>query len=154
MSHLTTCFLALVLNVYNESGNQPIEGMDAVAVTTMNRVEHERFPNTIEKVVLQPYQFSWANRMKQRNGNGLLQRYEALQRSKAWQNPRTREAFDKAVTVASRHYLAHLLGLDTGRKPYIAFHTTKVRPHWVKGHKGTKIGDHIFYDDRVLRKKK
>ncbi len=44
-----------------EAGNQPFEGKVAVASVVMNRVENERFPNTISDVIYAPNQFTPAS---------------------------------------------------------------------------------------------
>lgn len=43
--------------IYSESGNQPLEGMIAVGNVVLNRVESERFPDTIYGVISQSGQF-------------------------------------------------------------------------------------------------
>lgn len=42
-----------------EARSESRQGMQAVASVIMNRVESRRFPNTIDGVVTQPYQFSY-----------------------------------------------------------------------------------------------
>jgi spore germination cell wall hydrolase CwlJ-like protein len=49
----------LAKNIYHESRGQSIRGQYAVAIVTMNRVESGKFPNSVQKVVTQPGQFSW-----------------------------------------------------------------------------------------------
>lgn len=49
--------ILLARMVYAEAGNQPFEGKCAVADTVLNRVDDERFPNTIEGVIYSPYQY-------------------------------------------------------------------------------------------------
>ena len=49
----------LALNIYHEARSEPPVGRYAVAWVTLNRVEHEKFRNTVCKVVYQPGQFSW-----------------------------------------------------------------------------------------------
>ena len=51
----------LAQNIYFESGNQPLAGKIAVAHVTLNRVEHDMFPNNICDVVYQTKQWrtSW-----------------------------------------------------------------------------------------------
>lgn len=44
--------------IYCEAGGEPYEGQLAVGTVVMNRVESPRFPNTIEEVLMQPYQFT------------------------------------------------------------------------------------------------
>ena len=43
--------------IYNESGNQPMEGRIAVGNVLLNRVAHPSFPGTLYDVVYQPGQF-------------------------------------------------------------------------------------------------
>lgn len=49
----------LARNIYFESRGEPIDGQYAVAFVTLNRVEDERWPDSICEVVYQPSQFSW-----------------------------------------------------------------------------------------------
>lgn len=48
----------LAIATYAEAGTQGIEGMRAVAGVILNRVESDKFPNTIEEVLRQKHQFS------------------------------------------------------------------------------------------------
>jgi len=49
----------LAQNVYHEARGESWHGKMAVALVTLNRTEHWRFPKTICKVVYQPGQFTW-----------------------------------------------------------------------------------------------
>lgn len=51
--------LCLGANIYHEARGEPEIGRIAVAWVTLNRVESDRFPDTICEVVTQPGQFSW-----------------------------------------------------------------------------------------------
>lgn len=44
-----------------EAGNQDMKGKRLVADVVLNRVEDDRFPDNIEDVIFQPYQFSCIN---------------------------------------------------------------------------------------------
>ena len=44
--------------IYCEARGEPYAGQLAVASVVMNRVESSKFPNTIEEVIAQPYQFT------------------------------------------------------------------------------------------------
>ena len=46
--------------VWHEAGNQDMVGKMLVADTVLNRVEDERFPNTVEEVIFQKGQFTTA----------------------------------------------------------------------------------------------
>lgn len=56
--------------IYCEAGNQSTAGKIAVGIVVMNRKSSSQFPNTIEKVLKQSYQFTpvrtgkWAREMK------------------------------------------------------------------------------------------
>ena len=46
-----------------EAGGEPVLGQEAVVEVIFNRIYHEDFPNTLEKVLSEPKQFStWKNR--------------------------------------------------------------------------------------------
>jgi len=53
--------------IYCEAGNQPYEGQLAVGNVVMNRLKSSSYPNTLEEVVYQPYQFSVVNSQKFKN---------------------------------------------------------------------------------------
>ena len=48
---IETAFICLALNTYHEAKNQSLVGQIATAQVVMNRVEDNRFPNTICEVV-------------------------------------------------------------------------------------------------------
>ena len=51
--------ICLAKNIYFEARGEEREGRYAVALVTLRRVEHNRFPNTVCEVVYQRNQFSW-----------------------------------------------------------------------------------------------
>jgi len=53
--------LCLSLALYHEARGEPLNGQRAVAEVIMNRVESDRFPDTICGVVMQPNQFSFVS---------------------------------------------------------------------------------------------
>lgn len=68
-AHAETSFnqremVCLANNIYHEARGENVKGWEAVAHVTLNRVNHEDFPNTICRVVHQKdngtCQFSWA----------------------------------------------------------------------------------------------
>lgn len=112
-------FNCLAENVYYEARNQPIEGQLAVADVTLNRVEDDRWPDTICGVVKQRRQFSWVGNVHERP------------RGKAWR--RAQEVALHSLTSPDRIPATH-------------FHATYVSPGWAdKKIKVKKIKDHIFY---------
>ena len=63
---LETAFICLALNTYHEAKNQSLVGQIATAQVVMNRVEDNRFPNTICEVVKQgPTRPSWEDPKKE-----------------------------------------------------------------------------------------
>lgn len=58
---LESAMLCLALNVFHESRGQAIPVQEAVAQVTMTRANYDE--KNICNVVLQPKQFSWANRI-------------------------------------------------------------------------------------------
>jgi spore germination cell wall hydrolase CwlJ-like protein len=44
--------------VYGEARGEPFEGQVAVAAVVLNRVQHPDFPETIEKVIFEPWAFT------------------------------------------------------------------------------------------------
>lgn len=116
-------------NIYFEAGNQKDIGMKAVALTTLNRLKHERFPNTICEIVHQRIanvcQFSWTcfKRMHVRD-------YYTYNRAKFI-----------AKTVLMNHRYMHDI-----TKGATFFHRNDVRPPWANPRKRTVIiGKHLFY---------
>lgn len=113
----------LVQNLYFEARDQGITGMIAVGEVTLNRVESDKFPNTICEVVWQPKQFSWTHDGK----------------SDKMKNKKAREH----AYLAAYAVLHHVYSLTEGSTHY---HSVKVSPFWADSkRKVKKIGDHIFY---------
>lgn len=52
-------FTALQMNIYHEARGEMKEGQEAVAWVTLNRVDSPCWPDSIQKVVYEPWQFSW-----------------------------------------------------------------------------------------------
>lgn len=118
----------LAKNIYHEAGIESEEGKYAVAQVTLNRVNHSKYPNTICDVVMDPWQFSWANK-----------------RSIRWTHPEgpiwedSKRIAKKVIEDGYRHN-----GLD--RVKY--YHADYVHPRWAnKMAMRTVIGRHIFYED-------
>lgn len=134
--------LAMTLNLYMEARGEGIQGMHLVADTTLTRVHSDKWPDTVEDVVLQPHQFSWTAE----NGVDDLQDMISLQH-KILDNaqPSDIASYRQAEAVARKV-------LSKGYKPRYRFHfyhTKKVRPHWAnKMHYAHTYKNHIFYRSR------
>ena len=121
--------VCLAKNVYFESRNQSEAGMEAVAWVTLNRVESDKYPNTICDVVWQSGQFSWTEDGKS-------------------DKPKNKRAWEKSIRAAIAVLYFH------GMKQYefdptegsIMYHATMVEPYWADAYELVMVeGDHIFY---------
>lgn len=121
----------LAKNIYFESRNQPFVGRLAVAQVTMNRVDSDRFPNTVCAVVkqggerLHRCQFSW---------------YCDGQSDEINDEKRFREAMDLAITS----YVSGVTDITEGS---LWYHATYIKqPYWARSKtKTVRINEHIFY---------
>lgn len=116
----------LAKNIYHEAGVEPVLGKYAVAQVTLNRMRNPKYPSTVCDVVMDPYQFSWAN-----------------DRSIRWTRPSGR-LWEHSVRVAEaviyRGY--RVRGLESANY----YHADYVWPRWRKPEaKIAKVGAHIFY---------
>ena len=140
---LETAFICLALNTYHEAKNQSLVGQIATAQVVMNRVEDNRFPNTICEVVKQgPTRPSWEDPEKE---------YPIKHRCQfSWycdgkdDTPKNEKACKKAQYVAFLVIYDKIkLDVTEGATHY---HATYVRPAWAKTKKRTtRIEKHIFY---------
>ena len=140
---LETAFICLALNTYHEAKNQSMVGQIAVAEVVMNRVQDERFPNSICEVVKQgPTRPSWEDPNKEYPIKHRCQfswycdgKSDVPKNEKAW-----RKAQDVAFLVL---YNKIQLDVTEGATHY---HATYVKPAWAKTKKRTtRIEKHIFY---------
>lgn len=111
-------FNCLVKNIYHEARGESYKGQKAVGLVTLNRVRDSRYPDTICKVVYQPWQFSWTTNYVSKKIN-----------RKEWQ---------QAINAATAAYNS------TSRFRATHYHNLTVSPNW-NLKKIAKIGNHIFY---------
>lgn len=114
--------------VYCESGGEPYIGQVAVASVILNRVDSSAFPNSIEGVILDPYQFSPTI-----DYTGRGSRYQLVLQDVIANPGRYQSARDASLAA---------LG---GEKPvghYLFFHTIQLGGE----ENGTIIGNHVFYE--------
>ena len=107
-------------NIYFEAKGESFKGKLAVAVVTLNRVKSGNYPNTICKVVYQPYQFSWT-KTKRKVTNFYAWTDSLLAATMAMEDPKILGNFQ------ATHY-----------------HNTTVSPNWGL-RRVARIGQHIFY---------
>ena len=140
---LETAFICLALNTYHEAKNQSTVGQIATAQVVMNRVEDNRFPNTVCEVVKQgPTRPSWEDPNKEYPIKHRCQfswycdgKSDVPKNEKAW-----RKAQDVAFLVL---YDKIKVDVTEGATHY---HATYVKPAWAKTKKRTtQIEKHIFY---------
>lgn len=123
-----TTLLCLAATIYFEARNQPEEGQRAVAEVVINRVQHDRFPDSICEVVHQPSAFSY---LQQHSPADMLlvNNYAELL------------AAVKAMLIAQDYIDGYRIGISSTH-----YHTTAILPYWANAFKTDgKIGDHLFY---------
>ena len=120
----------LAVVVFFEARDQPIEGQMAVAEVVMNRVESDRWPDTICGVVFQDKQFSFTH-------DGLSDKIDTYS---------SKNIIDwKAALVARAVALQVYEGGGT-QITSTHYHALSVSPSWTKHYKlDGRIGDHVFF---------
>ncbi|MCI0506943.1 MAG: cell wall hydrolase [Gammaproteobacteria bacterium] len=126
----------LAMNVYHEARGEPLLGQYAVAIVTMNRVNSDRYPDDVCRVV---YQANWSS-VQQRYVAAFswtLDRLEDI--------PENSHAWNKAYEIAEQVYQDEHSG-EMRVKDALFYHADYVKPRWaVKKMRVAKIGRHIFY---------
>ena len=128
----------LASNIYWEARNQSLSGKVAVGQVVLNRVDSERFPDTICNVVTQTKfypsgridlhdcQFSWYCDGK---SDVPLEKEMSIYE----------ESFELAVELVEKRPMDFTEGATH-------YHSTKVNPYWADSlERITRIDDHIFY---------
>ncbi|HLF96155.1 MAG TPA: cell wall hydrolase [Methylococcaceae bacterium] len=123
----------LARTVWGEARGEGREGREAVASVVLNRLKNPaRFGNSIEKICLQPFQFScWnandPNRPQLENADAS--------------DPVFAECLAIAQAAAQGRLADSVLGADH-------YHTDGVSPDWSRGKVPcVTIGSHLFYND-------
>jgi hypothetical protein len=126
VEHTKLDVFCLAKNIFHEAGVEDRLGRYAVAQVTLNRMANPKYPKTVCDVVMDPYQFSWAN-----------------DRSIRWTRPRGtnwNESVKIAENVLKKGY--RVKGLESANY----YHADYVSPRWRKPEaKIAKVGTHIFY---------
>tara|TARA_R110002110_G_scaffold193014_1_gene401459 strand:+ start:38 stop:496 length:459 start_codon:yes stop_codon:yes gene_type:complete len=127
----------LALNIYHEARNQPTAGKLAVAQVTLNRVKHDRFPNTICGVVYQGY---YANNAPIKNKCQFSWWCDGKS-----DKPKELQSWNYALMLARHMHEGIFDNIDVV-KDATHYHAVYVKPYWTKEKKKVKvIADHIFY---------
>ena len=126
----------LARNIYFEARSESVEGQRAVALVTMNRVQSERFPDTVCGVVHQAV----------RNASGVPVRNKC---QFSWfcdgkpDKIKNKEAWNEALSIAKDVYHDQSDDITGGATFY---HTHAVHPYWAKKFRRVgSIDSHIFY---------
>jgi N-acetylmuramoyl-L-alanine amidase len=114
----------LAKNIYFEARGEPYEGKLAVAIVTINRLNHPAFPGTICDVVYDKNQFSWT-RVKNRKITDM-------------------ESWNVSYDIATNMVYGYIKDIPISLEKAIYFHATYITPGW-KMRRVAKIGNHIFY---------
>ena len=123
----------LAQNIFFEARNQSTTGQVAVAWVTINRMEADRYPDTICGVVWQHKQFSWTHDGKSDRipNNAIAQR--------AWED---------AQLVAEVTLLDWARDRTSPVENATMYHADYVSPYWRTSYERVvTIDDHIFYAD-------
>ena len=134
----------LVMNMYHEARDQGTAGKLAVSAVVMNRVNDNRFPNSVCEVVLQgPTRPSWKDPSVSYPIKNRCQfswycdgKSDEIKDEKTYQ-----KILDFAGLIL--HNNIRFVDITDGATHY---HADYVKPDWAKTKtRTTEIGDHIFY---------
>lgn len=130
---------ALALNMYHEARDQGFDGMLLVAEVTMNRVEHDKFPDTICSVVYQG--------RKDKNGNMIRHKCQF-----SWYcDGRSDKPKNKVVWSATLQLAKDILDgkielLNSGATHYLNPEKVDRMPRWTQVYELVGMwDDHVFY---------
>lgn len=114
----------LSMNIYHEARGERMEGQIAVAHVTVNRVNHDNWPEDICEVVYQSKQFSWTHLIKD-------------------PTPKEKRAWKEAQIIARDVMIGNTEDPTMGA---VFYHANYVNPDWAKQMELSKvIGRHLFY---------
>jgi len=130
----------LALNAYHEARDQSRLGMIGVSQVVLNRVEDDRFPNTICDVV-QQQRFNDPPNAPIRIGQCQFSWYCDGKSD----DPRDEYAYDTAMQTAAHAYYLYDIGYDI-TEGSTHYHATSVTPSWASSKQHVvDIDDHRFY---------
>ncbi len=133
----------LAMNMYHEARDQGTAGRLAVSAVVMNRVNDDRFPNTICEVVLQAQmKKSWRTGLPIPIRNKCQFSWYCDGKSDEVKDKKT---YQKILDFSSLilHNNIRFVDITDGATHY---HADYVKPDWAKTKtRTTEIGDHIFY---------
>lgn len=120
----------LARTLYGEAKAHDVQDATAIACVVMNRVALPNWPNDVEAVCIQPYQFSCWNTSDQN-------RARIFKANGVW--------FDKCVEIATQAVEKRLAD-PTNRSTH--YHTPAVKPAWSRGKTPAyHTSGHVFFND-------
>lgn len=126
-------FHCLQQNIYFEARNQSTLGMVAVAWVTLNRMDDDRWPGNVCKVVWQPRQFSWT--------------HDGLSDEPDLNNTLEAAAWRDAGIVADVVLIEWARGQSGPLQGAVMFHANYSKPGWRHSfNRVAQVDDHIFYN--------
>jgi spore germination cell wall hydrolase CwlJ-like protein len=129
-------WLCLREAIYHEARGEDVVGQFAVAEVILNRVDSERYPDTICGVV-----------------NQNVHRFNACQFSYACDGRAVTLSERRAIALSGRIARLAMDGIDrhlTGGATH--YHAVRVTPHWsLTMERTARYGAHVFYTDRHRR---
>ena len=141
--------MCLARNIYYESGNEPEDGMIAVGMVTLNRVEDPRWPKSVCEVVRQRTVLSRTVIVENKTirTNRVVCQF-------SWVCSITRRIKETDHRwIQSMEVAKHLLdgGYELHRPrmgEWLYFHASHINPRWTNLKRDMRIGGHIFYVDK------
>ena len=143
----------LALNIYHEARDQGTAGLFGVTAVVLNRVNDERFPNTICEVVYQgPTRESWKTRRYKNLPADERIYYPIKNKCQfSWycdgknDTPHNREKYLEVLDLVEAILYNELPFVDI-TDGALFYHADYVNPSWAKTkQRTTEIDDHIFY---------
>lgn len=129
--------VCLAMNVYHEARGEPLDGQLAVAQVTMNRVESERFPDSVCDVVYQGHRDARGNMIRNKC---QFSWYCDGRDDRPYNKDEWDASMDVATAVLTPGGAEDLVG------GAMWYHADYVDPYWAPTMtKTAKIGVHIFY---------
>lgn len=118
----------LALNMYHEARGEGPDGMQMVGEVTLERVEHEYFPDNVCDVVYQRSQFSWT-------------------RTRSNHTPSDEELWQVSLELAENLINGEIEYFDTGATHFLNPDRLSRLPRWARNFERVgRVGNHVFYE--------
>jgi len=139
----------LALNIYHEARNESQLGQEAVAWVTLNRLNHEDYPDTICGVVKQAKYSKWWKEVKGKDVPLRNKCHFSWYCDGKSDTPREQMQWEMAQSIA--FYITTIYGTSKDpTKGSIMYHANYVNPYWAAHYeKLANIGTHIFYGESI-----